>query len=252
MKVLTELREQKILQMLNQKKIIRLEELTESTGASIATIRRDVRKLEDQGVLVRLHGGIKLIEASLQEEPDFNSKAHVHVDEKMKVGKKAAQLVKNSEVIFVDAGTSTEQLIKYLDSKIDVLVVTNSVNIANNLAEREIETYILGGKLKLSTRAITGMEVLEQISNLNFDRAFIGINGVTLKNGLTTPDPQEAEIKKMVLKHSKKAYCMLDYSKFDTTTFAKVADVEEVELIAEKYPDWVLNNKNIQYVEVDK
>ena len=111
-----------------------------------------------------------------------------------------------------------------------VTVVTNSIHHAVKLIDLGISTRIIGGKVKHSTDASIGSTALEQIRQLNFDCAFIGANGVDA-NYFTTPDMEEAVIKRTVIANAQKAYVLADASKLGQITYAKVAEVEKVTII---------------------
>ena len=121
----------------------------------------------------------------------------------------------------MDAGTTTLEMIPFLSSISNVKVVTNSVKHAALLIDQGIETLILGGTIKISTNAVLGSGASEQLRKLRFNRCFIGMNGAHVDAGFTTPDPEEAMIKKIAIENSQKAYVLLDHSKFQQTTFVE-------------------------------
>ena len=136
----------------------------------------------------------------------------------------------------MDAGTTTLEIIPFLSSISNVKVVTNSVKHAALLIDQGIETLILGGTIKISTNAVLGSGASEQLRKLRFNRCFIGMNGAHVDAGFTTPDPEEAMIKKIAIENSQKAYVLLDHSKFQQTTFAQVAAIEDAEIITDFCP----------------
>ena len=137
--------------------------------------------------------------------------------------------VKEGDVVFLEASTTNELLIPHLSNR-QVTVVTNSIHHAVKLVDLGISTRIIGGKVKHSTDASIGSTALEQIRQLNFDCAFIGANGVDA-NYFTTPDMEEAVIKRTVIANAQKAYVLADASKLGQVTYAKVAEVEKVTII---------------------
>lgn len=251
MKVLTELRERNILEMLEKKQFIKIDEIMQKNHSSVSTVRRDLKKLEAEGKLSRIHGGAR-IETNLQEEADFQVKSKLNLAEKKEIGEKAAALVQEGEVIFLDAGTSTATMISYLSKIEGLLVVTNGLTIASLLSDFNINTYIVGGQLKNKTRALIGSEVTDRIRTFQFDRCFMGTNGISQDQGFTTPDIQEAQIKTLVMQRSKKAYVLADLTKFDHTSFVQFAELSAATIIADACPQWLKNDSTIKYMEVTK
>jgi DeoR family fructose operon transcriptional repressor len=233
--MLTEERHQRILALLEEAEIIKVSELIQQLQASESTIRRDLQELEASGSLVRIHGGAKKIQ-QLGFEPNMSEKKQKFLAEKQKIAQYAVSLIKNDEVIYLDAGTTTLEIIPFLASIDNLKVVTNSVKHAALLIDQGINTIILGGTIKISTNAVLGSGACEQLKALRFNRCFIGMNGADLEAGFTTPDPEEAMIKKIALTNSQKAYVLLDHSKFQQTTFAQVAPIEDAEIITDFCP----------------
>ncbi|MCI1286201.1 MAG: DeoR/GlpR family DNA-binding transcription regulator [Pediococcus pentosaceus] len=251
MKVLTELRERNILRLLREKQVIKVDEIMHANQSSISTVRRDLKKLEAEGKLVRVHGGAQL-ENGLQTETDFQVKSKMNLLEKNEIGRQAAELVQSGEIIFLDAGTSTATIIPYLAEIEGLLVVTNGLTIAGLLSDFDINAYLVGGQLKNKTRALIGSEVTDRIRTFQFDRCFMGTNGVSQELGFTTPDIQEAQIKSEVIKRSRNAYVLADSSKFNKTSFVRFAELQYATIIADHCPEWLKAEENIYYMEVQK
>lgn len=207
---------------------VRLEELVAILNTSESTVRRDLDELEAEGKLHRIHGGAE-IPANLQLEESILEKSVKNVHEKTLVSEKAAEMVSEGEVIFLDAGSTTGLLIDYLMAA-NITVVTNSIHHAVRLVERKVKTIIVGGCIKQSTDASIGAVAIEQIRQLNFDKAFLGINGID-KQYLTTTDVEEAFIKRTVLENAKESYILADSSKIGQFSFVKVADIEKAVII---------------------
>ena len=249
--MLTELREKNILRMLKERQFVKVNEIMQENDASISTVRRDLKRLEAAGRLKRIYGGARL-ETNLQDETDFRVKSKLNLLEKNEIGKRAAELVQDNEVIFLDAGTSTASMIAYLAELQGLLVVTNGLSIASLLSDFDIKTYLVGGQLKNKTRALIGAEVVDRLRTFRFDRCFMGTNGIDRVQGLTTPDIQEAQIKSTAIEQSRDAYVLADCSKFDQTSFARFADLRDVTIIADKCPEWLKADQQLNYLEVQK
>ncbi|WP_139488002.1 DeoR/GlpR family DNA-binding transcription regulator [Brevibacillus dissolubilis] len=228
--MLTPERQQAILELLQKQGFARLPELIQLTGASDSTIRRDLNELEAQKKIRRVHGGAQLLEGKV-EESTVAEKSLKHDREKSLIAAYAATKVKRGDSLFLDAGTTTLQMIPHLPP--DILVVTNGVNTALRLLEHQIQTILIGGKLKPSTLSMVGNGAITGLSMYRFDHCFLGMNGVDLGRGLTTPDPEEAFVKTTALRLSDEKYVLADSSKFGNVTFAHVAEVQDAVIITD-------------------
>lgn len=235
MNVLTEERYQVILTLLEQQEIVKTQDIIDKTGSSESTIRRDLTALESQGLCVRVHGGAKIATKLLnpQSEPEMEEKSFLFIEEKKEIARIAASFINNGDVIFLDAGTTTFEMISFLKGK-DIMVVTNGVPHASILTDSRIPTILLGGKIKLQTKATIGSDCLHQLEQYHFSKSFLGMNGVDLLYGYTTPDVEEANVKKKAITQSLKAYVLADSSKFKKVTFTKVADLEDCDIITQE------------------
>ena len=221
-------RKQLILEELNQHHVVSLEKLVSLLETSESTVRRDLDELEAENKLRRVHGGAELPH-SLQEEETIQEKSVKNLQEKKLLAQKAASLIKEQDVIFIDAGTTTAFLIHELVNK-NITVVTNSIHHAAQLVEKQIPTVMVGGSVKMATDASIGGVALNQINQLHFDRAFIGMNGVD-DGYYTTPDMEEGAVKRAILENAKQTYVLVDSSKIGQTSFAKVAPLKRAIVI---------------------
>jgi DeoR family fructose operon transcriptional repressor len=227
--LLTEERHNLILEFLNEKGMAKINDLVDITNTSESTIRRDLTFLESINALKRIHGGAtlpkrRLVELSYQEKEIQN------MDAKRDISKYAASLIEEGDSIYLDAGTSTFEIIQYIDKK-NVVVITNGLKHINALVEKNINSYILGGKVKVTTKAIVGSDALKNLEKFRFDKCFLGINAVHLEYGFTTPDSEEAILKENAIKHSRETYVLADESKFGEVSFVKIADLKDATII---------------------
>ena len=221
-------RKQLILEKVTKDKFVSLEYLVKALDTSESTVRRDLDELESERKLRRVHGGAESLHF-LQEEESHQEKSIKNIQEKTRIAQKAASLIQEYDVIFIDAGTTNELLVNELHDP-SVTVVTNSIHHATKLVERNIPTVIIGGVVKRSTDASIGGVALNQIGQLNFDKAFIGMNGID-DGFFTTPDMEEGAVKRAILENAKRTYVLADVSKLGNTSFAKVAPISRARLI---------------------
>lgn len=229
--MLTEKRQQLILERLKIDHIISIKNLVKLTNSSESTIRRDLNDLENQKLLVRVHGGVESIDSSLRDEPKNSQRMHINMEEKTKIAEYAASLIKENEVIFLDAGTTTSAMIPYLSHFQHLMVITNGVDNASKLIDYQISTIVLGGKVRALTKAAVGTNIVSYLKNCHLDRAFVGTNGFDVEHGYSTPDPEEAAVKSMAIKQSGRAYVLSDNSKLKQNRFRQFADLNDAELI---------------------
>ena len=229
--MLTPERHQLILSLLKEHGVVKLQELIERTNSSESTIRRDLVQLENENKLRRVHGGAAFVHGN-QLEPSYIEKTAKNIKEKQAIAKYASELIQDGDSIYLDAGTTTQELIPYLDHK-GLTVVTNGVNLIEPILEKGITTYLIGGVLKPSTKALIGSRALSSLNLYRFDKCFLGVNGIDLKYGFTTPDPEEALIKQTAMSLAKETYILADYTKFNEVSFSKISSLKDVTLITD-------------------
>ena len=235
--MLVEERLASILSVIEKRGAASVTQLCQETGASEATIRRDLALLDKQGKLSKVHGGAVAIGNEFEpEEPDLSTKSQLHVEEKNLIGRYAASLVYDDDFVFLDAGTSTLAMANYL-GKSGATFVTTSIACARRLSELGRRVYMVGGRLKLGTEAIVGSETLATLGKYNFTKCFLGINGITVKQGCTTPDSEEAAIKTKAADQSYLTYILADSSKFGKVTAVTVRPLNKVCIITERLYD---------------
>ncbi|WP_208592110.1 DeoR/GlpR family DNA-binding transcription regulator [Gracilibacillus suaedae] len=227
--MLTIERQEIILSLLREKDVVTVKEMCEVTNASESTIRRDLTELENLQYIKRVHGGASLLKKK-REEPTLLEKSTINQQEKSVIARKAASFIEEGDSIYLDAGSSTMELIPFLKEK-SVMVVTNGIPHVQLLIEYGIETYVISGKAKKGTAALVGTKAVDAIKEYRFDKCFLGINGIHPEQGLTTPDPEEASVKQTALSQSQSKYVLADPTKFGEVSFANVADLASVHII---------------------
>ncbi len=229
--MLTAERHQIILGSLSRNGVVDLQSLVSQTGSSESTIRRDLAQLENQGLLKRIHGGATLPYSKV-DEPDMKDKSAKNLQEKKAIAEYAAQTISDGDSIYLDAGSTVAEMLPFLKDK-KIVVVTNGLMHLEALNAAGITTYVLGGRMKHNTSAIVGSVAQESLKKYRFDRCFLGMNGIDLKLGFTTPDPEEGVLKHIAIEVSEKAFVLADRSKFSETFFSKAADLGEATIITD-------------------
>jgi len=223
-------RKSKILDSLNKYGKVKVCDLSQRYEVSEVTIRRDLQELEEDELIKRVHGGA-ILNDNTKFEPTFSEKVDKFYDEKESVGKFAASLIVNGDTIALDAGTTTLSIAKNILAK-NITVLTNSLDIAYELAKkRDVEVIVTGGTLRWETRAMVGPVADNTLKNFKVDKAFIGTNGLCIINGLTTPNINEANTKREMIKIAKQTIVVCDHTKFGIVSFSKIVDLDSVDII---------------------
>ncbi|WP_163652049.1 DeoR/GlpR family DNA-binding transcription regulator [Listeria sp. PSOL-1] len=245
-------RKQRIIEVLEQDGVVKLVELVQQLNSSESTIRRDLIELEEKGLLERVHGGAKLTN-SHNSEPSMNEKSFKNIHVKREMAKYSAKLISEGDCIYLDAGSTTIELIPFLADK-RVTVVTNGLEHVEKLVKLQIEAYLLGGKMKVHTKAVIGAIALDNLKNYHFNKAFIGTNAVHQNYGFTTPDIEEAYLKRSAHLASDATFVLADHSKFTENKFAKMFALKEATLITDTIPKNVKEKfiQNSKIIEVEK
>lgn len=195
--MLTEQRYEIILKLLEEKNSITVAEVKDLLNTSESTVRRDITALHNAGKLVKVFGGAVACDRTvITHEPTVEQKAEVNVEAKQLVAAKAAALIQPEDFVYLDAGTTTACMLSFLTEK-SATFVTNAVAHAKTLAAAGFRVYLVGGELKGSTEAVVGNQALMNLQSYHFTKGFFGTNGISRQSGLTTPDMNEAMVKRL-------------------------------------------------------
>lgn len=241
--MLAEQRAEAILTELAQRRAVSVTDLCQVTGASEATIRRDLNALAAQGKLSKVHGGaVQLNSEFLSQEPEMAVKRGLKIPEKERIARYAAGLIEDDDVVFMDGGSTIMRMTEHLRPT-RALFVTNGMECAFWLLERDLRVYVLGGGLKRDTASASGAEALESLQRYHFTKAFLGAGGVTVREGFTVADPEDAAVKALAAARARQTYMLVDSSKFGRIGAASVLHIDEAAIITDRdpgreYPDY--------------
>ena len=237
--MLTEQRYEIILKLLEEKNSITVAEVKDLLNTSESTVRRDITALHNAGKLVKVFGGAVALDRTVAtHEPTVEQKATVNVEAKQLVAAKAAALIQPEDFIYLDAGTTTASMLSYLTEK-SATFVTNAVAHAKTLAAAGFRVYLIGGELKGSTEAVVGNQALMNLQSYHFTKGFFGTNGISRQSGLTTPDMNEAMVKKTAMGQCRECFILADHSKFNKVNFSKMGNIEDAWIITDKLTEAV-------------
>lgn len=236
-----------IISEVNSKGAATLKELSKLMKVSESTVRQDVIELDQKNLIKRVHGGAYTRDnKTLNLDIWLESREQLEQDAKMNIAQKALEFIKNKSLIFIDAGTTTNELAKLLPNS-KICVVTNSFSVANTIRNKsEIEIILIGGNVKKTTSNVIGSLAIDNLSMFNFDAGFFGANGYEKNVGFTTPELQECLFKKAALNKSKEKFILLDESKLNMNyKFSFASNKDDLTLITNADKDDISFEKTI-------
>lgn len=248
--MLTEERLQTIQNMVERRKSASIQELVDELDISESTVRRDLTLLDQQGRISKVRGGAMACGSHYSTEDDsVTSRRDRNLKEKQSIACYAASLIQPHDFIYLDAGTTTELIIDYLEEK-DVVFVTNALSHARKLSMLGYTTYILGGEFKATTEAVVGDEAVQSLHKYNFTKGFWGTNGVSLRGGFATPDVKEAVIKKTAMENCSECFVLCDSSKFSQISCVKFSEIANAVIITTELTKEILGDEYNDYESV--
>ena len=221
-------RHQRILSMLNSNQIVSANDLAELLDVSRETVRRDLLELEKSGLIDRVHGGAVL--ANKGDEAPFEKRKNVQTRAKQDIACKAISLIQPGASIMVDAGTTTSVFGHYLAKLSGIMVVTNSIDIAQTVKSSgvDIDLILLGGQLTSDVPAAYGELTLSEIQRFNVNLAFISPVAIHSQKGVFSYALKEAEVAKAMFSQASKNVILSDHTKLGETNRVRFAETTEI------------------------
>lgn len=223
--MLSEERRNKIIDIVQRDKIIKIDDITEKFNVSVATARRDLDVLQEQQFLKRIYGGAVAVTPPGME-PLFYTRELKNRDKKIAIGKAAAELVEEGDTIILDIGTTTLEIARNLKKKNNLTVITNSLTIMNVLANSNVTVYSLGGKVRPHELSTSGSITISALEQFWVQKTFIGAAGVTFDEGVSDFNYEENQVRVLAIKRAKKSILVADSSKFGINAFAITCPLE--------------------------
>ncbi|GGI44425.1 DeoR family transcriptional regulator [Paenibacillus marchantiophytorum] len=258
MSLIGEERKDYILNQLNLEGKVKTNDLVDTLNVSSETIRRYLEELEEENKLKRVYGGAVKINLS-REEPSHLKREVLHAEAKRKIGRAAATLVEDNDVIFIDDGTTTLHMIDYLLNKKNLTVLTISIPVLYLLIDyknKELfsgEIYFLGGKVNAVHSRVAGSLAEQMVEHFYADKAFLSVDGMMLDRGITGFDESKGRMTQQFMRHAKQNIALSDQSKFGSVQFYKIADLKVLDIIVSDVPapkEWEahLADKNVTWI----
>lgn len=227
-------RHQIILEKLAKKKHLEVSDLCDLLNVSAVTIRKDLRLLEEKGLLFKTHGGASLENPYINEKA-IGEKEKISVAEKNGIAQRAALLIDENDSIMIASGTTVQAFSKFIKPKNKLTVITSSLYVVLHLMhDKNVEILQLGGYIRHSSGSVIGSYAEHILGNISCSKLFLGVDGFDLDYGLSTTNLEEAQLNKKMLQSAQKIIVLADSSKFGKKSFAKICDLNEIhELITD-------------------
>jgi DeoR/GlpR family transcriptional regulator of sugar metabolism len=218
---------EQIMDYLKGHNLVTVDQLVSATSASPATIRRDLIKLDQEGVISRSHGGVTL-NRFIPSQPTTLEKMQRNLTEKHAIATAAASLVKAGDAIVLDAGTTMIELARQL-THLPLRVITSDLHIALFLSEfKQIEVTIIGGRIDDSSQSCVGEHGRKLLQGIWPDLAFVSCNGWDLQKGITSPTEEKAALKRALIDNAQRRVLLADSSKYGAWSLFNVARLESL------------------------
>lgn len=215
-------RRQHILSLLQRDGRVLVSELSESLGISPITIRKDLDQLEFSGLVRRTHGGALTPQNSMMLDPSLKEKQHHQEKEKQRIALAAAKLVSENQCILLDSGTTTTMVARALRGFSRLTIVTNAVNIAQDLSDTNFEIILTGGTLRKNSFSLVGPMAEDTLAQIHADILFLAVDGFDPKVGVMTPNVLESRVNRAMVKASRRVVVVCDSTKFDRSSLALI------------------------------
>jgi DeoR family transcriptional regulator of aga operon len=222
-----------IMNKLTDSHQVYVNELSNEFGVSEVTIRNDLKNLEKNKILIRARGGAMKMEPVVSYDRLLWEKDKINSREKHRIGIAAAALIKESDTVIIDSGTTTMEVVKNISPKITSLtVITNALNIANQVVlNQNINLIIPGGNLRKNSLSLVGSLAEKSLKNFYVDKVFIGVDGFDTQHGISTPNIDEAHLNQVMIEIAKEVIVVADSSKFARRSLAFICSISRINTV---------------------
>lgn len=233
----------KIEEYIIEHKSVSLDELVNVFQVSKNTIRRDVQELVEKGNFKKVYGGVAVNDDKRQNLESYHDRQERNQKEKEMIGKAAANYVKDGDIIFIDSGTTTIEMIKFISHK-QVTVITNNLDfIVRALPFENLNVIIPGGILERKIKSFGSLKYMDIVNAYNINKAFMASTGVSISNGVTNASPLESELKAAIVMRSSEVFLLVHHDKFDKYGLMTYCKLDKVDyLVTDKMPSEVYQN----------
>jgi DeoR/GlpR family transcriptional regulator of sugar metabolism len=221
----------KILELLQEEGTARVSYLSEAFGVSEPTVRQDLERLEQEGHIIREHGGAYLRSVSSQVR-SLSLQHMENIEKKRAIARRAAEFIDNGDRLILDSGSTVTEISKLLKGKEDLTIVTNAINIALIVgAEYGFELFVTGGEFKAPTLSLTGPKAQASLENVYVDKLFLATGGISPSFELTYPGLADLPVKRAMIEAATTVYLVADSTKIGKRSFASLGSMGDVDVI---------------------
>ncbi|WP_215225168.1 DeoR/GlpR family DNA-binding transcription regulator [Echinicola shivajiensis] len=224
-----------ILDKLDQEGYVSVSELSKSMKVTMVTVRKDLKILEDKGLLYRTHGSATPVPPYVNDR-SVNEKQLEKVDEKKRIAQKAAEMILQDDAIIIGSGTTVVAFAQVIPKNLRLTVLTAAMNVTMSLIDLpEVEVVQLGGVVRKSSSSVVGYYAENMMKQFSCSKLFLGADGISMDYGLSTSNMMEAHLNAQMIKSVQKTIVLADSSKFERKGFGKICDIEDIdEVITDK------------------
>jgi DeoR/GlpR family transcriptional regulator of sugar metabolism len=220
-----------ICDMLKERQAVRVSSLSEDLGVSEMTIRRDLERLESDGVLTRTHGGA-VIKRHMVEESLYVDRAGTHIEEKRRIAQAAAAMIEPGDTVFLSSGTTAAQVLSHVDPELEARIVTHNVGALTEAQGSRLEIVVLGGLYRPRSNAVAGPQTIEFIGRFHASKMLLGVDGFDLEEGLTTPTVDMASIERAMIAQTRgDVIVMADGSKIGVVADVMLCGFDKIDVV---------------------
>jgi DeoR family fructose operon transcriptional repressor len=222
-------RRERIQEYLAIHKIVRMDELYEMLDTSEATVRRDLEWLERDGVLERTHGGA-ILSQRMTLEAEYIQRAATNPEEKRLIGELAASLIEDGDIVFINSGSTTAQVLRHIRGEAGITVFTNNLIAILETGDAGIQQYLIGGEFQPHSNSVAGRFAIDNLRQVYANKAILGVDGISLIHGCTVPSNAEAELVKLMIERTKgEIFIVADHTKWGVVSNYQIASIDEID-----------------------
>lgn len=226
-------RQEAILRGIEDAGGVRVSDMVEQLGVSDMTVRRDIEFLASKGLVLKVHGGATAIGEHPIDEPGFSVKSEMNAVQKSEIARTAASLIKPGSTVAVSAGTTAYAVAVELRPVKQLTVVTNSPRVAELLYDRsrDDQTIVLTGGVRTPSDALAGPVANAMLAGIHVDTLILGVHGIDLEAGLTTPNLYEAETNRALIRSAKRIIVVADHTKWGVVGLSTIGSMDQVDVL---------------------
>lgn len=219
---------EQIIEFISDKGFVTMEQVREEFNIAMPTVRKDISELASQGLIEKVYGGAKAVKRQSKNRHLFRNRQGVQVEAKHEIAQKAAGIVSDGDVIYLDSGTTAAAIIEFIKDKHVTIITSNMAAIMASAEMDNIDVYVLGGKFNRDTMSVDHADPANILKEFNVHKAFMAATGYSIEGGLAQDSPTECGIKKHVMDIASETFLIIDSSKIGKKALIRYADPDSI------------------------